>query len=566
MKKSLLSSAAALIALSGMAAPQIQKAGTLDARANGNQFARQENLSIGSLMQNQASGMLKAPARINVPEGDPIMEAPAGTVQTYTRDSWGFYLDFIYITFGQQTGLLTQVVDGDDGNVYIYNPFSGWATNSYLKCERDGEKIVAKLPQPIYTETYEGETTQYYACMFDQQVDEEGAVSYIPNDESEVTFVEKDGLLTLDLGYDSTPGDDGYPPYPTKIFGMCDAEGTWTIAGDAYQLYTPFNEKLVEVPEGLVSEQWALVADGDGHFVNLGFDGNDVYLQNLDAENLPGVWIKGSVEDDKITFPSGQFMGDYYGTCLYFYGSNYNSDEDWTLSEGTVMNYDAYNKVITCVNENECMLVNAATDRIYWFTYYSNPVMKVQADDVKLTPNYPIFTTYSDYFDTYGYNYLKFSVPTLNVDEEVISRDNYYFRLFLDDEPFEFYADEYPGLEDGTTEVSVNFANGKNISGMGSSVIMYLYSSGFSTLSVQLVNKVDGVDYVSPTSILDVETLKWSVDFSTGVKAVESLADVKSVEYYNLSGVRVANPESGIYVRKATMTDGSVVVSKVVKR
>ncbi len=72
MKKSLLSSAAALIALSGMAAPQIQKAGTLDARANGNQFARQENLSIGSLMQNQASGMLKAPARINVPEGTPL--------------------------------------------------------------------------------------------------------------------------------------------------------------------------------------------------------------------------------------------------------------------------------------------------------------------------------------------------------------------------------------------------------------------------------------------------------------------------------------------------------------
>ena len=154
----------------------------------------------------------------------------------------------------------------------------------------------------------------------------------------------------------------------------------------------------------------------------------------------------------------------------------------------------------------------------------------------------------------------------MNVDEEVISRDNYYFRLFLDDEPFEFYADEYPGLEDGTTDVSVNFANGENISGSGSSVSLYLYCSGFSTISVQLVNKVDGMDYVSPTSILDVETLKWSVDFSTGVKAVESLADVKSVEYYNLSGVRVANPESGIYVRKATMTDGSVVVSKVVKR
>ena len=326
-------------------------------------------------------------------------------------------------------------------------------------------------------------------------------------------------------------------------------------------LYTPFKEKLVEVPEGLVSEQWALVANGDGHFVNLGFDGNDVYLQNLDAENFPGVWIKGSVEDDKITFPSGQYLGDYYGVCLYFYGSNYNSDEDWTLSEGTVMNYDAYNKVITCVNEKECMLVNAATDRVYCLTYYSNPVMKVQADDVKLTPNYPIFTSYSDYL-----NYLKFSVPALNVDEEVISRDNCYFRLFLDDEPFEFYADEYPGLEDGTTDVSVNFANGENIYGLGSSVSLYLYCSGFSTISVQLVNKVDGVDYVSPTSILDVETLQWSVDFSTGVKAVESLADVKSVEYYNLSGVRVANPESGIYVRKATMTDGSVVVSKVVKR
>lgn len=159
MKKTLLSSVAALIALSGMAAPQIYKAGALGAQGNSNKFARQENLSISSLMQNQASGMLKAPARINVPEGDPITEAPAGTVQSYTRDSWGFYVSFIYITFGEQTGLLTDVVNGDDGYVYIHNPFAGWTTGSYLKCERDGEKLVAKLPQPIYTETYEDEET-----------------------------------------------------------------------------------------------------------------------------------------------------------------------------------------------------------------------------------------------------------------------------------------------------------------------------------------------------------------------------------------------------------------------
>lgn len=90
------------------------------------------------------------------------------------------------------------------------------------------------------------------------------------------------------------------------------------------------DDVLVELPEGVETEEWAL----EGYFVygeddddyekvanslHIGVKGQDVYIQGL-SYYLPEAWVKGTLSADgkKITIPSPQ----YYGT-LEYNGANY---------------------------------------------------------------------------------------------------------------------------------------------------------------------------------------------------------------------------------------------------
>ena len=56
---------------------------------------------------------------------------------------------------------------------------------------------------------------------------------------------------------------------------------------------------------------------------------------------------------------------------------------------------------------------------------------------------------------------------------------------------------------------------------------------------------------------------KAKVDGFTAVKSLESGAAEVSVEYFNLSGMRVAAPGQGIFIKVARMSDGSTCTSKI---
>ena len=58
---------------------------------------------------------------------------------------------------------------------------------------------------------------------------------------------------------------------------------------------------------------------------------------------------------------------------------------------------------------------------------------------------------------------------------------------------------------------------------------------------------------------------KAKVDVSTGVSDIEGGVSEVSAEYYNLSGVRVAAPGKGVFVKVTRLSDGTVRTSKVAK-
>lgn len=106
----------------------------------------------------------------------------------------------------------------------------------------------------------------------------------------------------------------------------------------------PKGPEVVVAPEGLETEEWAISATtnfGDPvyGYLNIGFDGNDVYLQGL-CTYLPEAWIKGTLNGETITFkvPVGKVI-----TKLVFNAGKWNEGNtaDTGSFEGSVWTGEA---------------------------------------------------------------------------------------------------------------------------------------------------------------------------------------------------------------------------------
>lgn len=129
-------------------------------------------------------------------------------------------------------------------------------------------------------------------------------------------------------------------------------------AAQAADVQTP-----VTPPSGLETETCICTAvsymdmGNVSYNVQLGFDGNDVYLQGL-LRNLPTGWIKGTMADGCVTFEQGQYLGeaevlDYYtGESLGFFPATL-MYQDGTTGEMTdfVLTYNAETGVLDDLTE-----------------------------------------------------------------------------------------------------------------------------------------------------------------------------------------------------------------------
>ena len=216
---------------------------------------------------------------------------------------------------------------------------------------------------------------------------------------------------------------------------------------------------LIELPEGLVPEAWTFSGkdyfedDADvAYNVNVCFDGTDVYVQGI-SQAVPEAWILGSLEDNKITFASGQYLGG--DDELWFIGYNMNSGiADY------VMTYDAENFTMSNGSSNELIGVNAYKDKInrslYEF-YHTNKIKKIT--EKAATPATPSITTIAWYRSG---PVAEFNIPTIDVDGDGIVTDKLSYKLYYDNgdgeaQPITFTTELYEKIEADMTEVPYGF-------------------------------------------------------------------------------------------------------------
>ena len=82
--------------------------------------------------------------------------------------------------------------------------------------------------------------------------------------------------------------------------------------------------------------------------------------------------------------------------------------------------------------------------------------------------------------------------------------------------------------------------------------------TGFDTIGVQSVYKYNGTE--TRSEIVTIDRIPMAVD------AVDADRNITNVKYYDLTGREVAEPASGIFLKRVTFDDGSVTTSKKVIR
>jgi hypothetical protein len=298
-----------------------------------------------------------------------ITEPGEGTVKVYKVAGSGY-------DYGDLVGLsgTTKIVESTDGFVYIQNIVTTYGTVAWVKGTKSGNTITVPAKQPLY-----------YSSNYDATVSARWAIvdgtSVLPADETaeNFTFTVDETAKTISLNGTSET---------LMIASIWDDDDTWTGYSVWETVYTYDHDfvapTIVTVipPVGLETTTWYTKGhtysdDGFRGTVNLGFDGNDVYIQGIFSD-FPEAWVKGTIDGTTVTFKDLQVQGEAYGYTIYAVGTDGSELTDF------VMSYDAEKGAFTSENE---LLANAAEDRIYYLTYVTDiEITKEAPVDKRITP------------------------------------------------------------------------------------------------------------------------------------------------------------------------------------
>ena len=514
-----------------------------------------------SMRLSQFKAPAVAPARA---EEEPIMEAPEGTLyDNMYASSFAYGLGWGDIYIQNVDGGIGKVVEGNDGNLYIYNPISqGYIWFSilpWIKAEPAGDgKFVVKLPQLYIIDVGD----PYYAyCM---HYDEDEGMPVV-EEEGEIEFTWEDGVLTQ-LG--------------DKFIGLCDATADWFYMADQHIVYAPQTDEPIELTEDMyyiqsytmtyLSNPNDLNATKDC-IVNVVIDGEDIYMGNLNNNN-PDSYIKGTLVDGKATFPTRQYLGvdAYYNGHIYVLTGDAFVD---TETYGTpVFNYNLNDEIVFTVDEEAkhivaewpaSMVTNVGPSTLSIINDYVAPSL-VAFDEFPATPATPVFTDDDVMVNqNAGWAVLHFTIPTFDADGNKLNENKLYYNIILNGQVYTFDPETYIGFSSAMTDIPYKFEDNVNFDIYISSGrhTVYLYTTDFATVGVQSFYTAGGEVNRSEIATVTMPTIP-----SSGISEVATDAQVVGIHYYDLAGHELTTvPESGLYLQRVDYSDGHNSVIKVVK-
>lgn len=490
-----------------------------------------------------------------------ISTAPAGKVfadMYVTSDSYGLGLGSVY--YQKTDGGVGGVDVADDGNLYVQAPISQayvWGLGSpWIKCEKQADGVVVMhLPQ-LY-------------CI------DSGDPFYVQRlvpDSTGATFVADS--LTQDVKF--TWKDNQLVQLDSCLVGLCDADGEWFYMGDYNIKYTVNTDKPVVKPEGLQKSVYTMtyksnpenLSAEESSMVNAYVGGGTFYVDHLEGA-LPNALVSGSISADgkSVVVPTRQYLGvdSQYNSHVYVLTGNAKVEKE---SETTYFNYDQTDAVtLACSETGEVsaeypvsFVVNCGRSNLYIISDIVAPCFTPSAGKA-MTPADPVFTASDLDVSDDDADLLRFLIPTVDVNGEDLKDDLLYYNVYYNDSPYEFTPDLYKGLSSAMTDIPYSFSTANYdfyFSSVSKKSVISFYDRDYTKIGVQSVYCGGGERRTS--KVVYVERPQ------SGISDVASdVREPKSVIFYNLAGLQISEPASGVCIKRVEYADGSVKAEKVVR-
>ncbi len=486
-------------------------------------------------------------AKTQTSHNSDVITNPSGTAVTYSRSSYAIAPLGDQPMETEDYGFAGVIVTGDNGEVFLKNPFSQFLTGSYLKGTLSDGKITIQLPQHIMTLVDdELGTFELYARML--TIDEEvGDIVEAP--EQTLTLSNNDGFWICEDEY---------------ILGLTFDDGMWCGFGEMALCYAPIEDEVAQAPENAEFEQWAMTYDGIGHFVDITIDGNKCYMKNfMPTDNGELAPVTGTISDAAIDVASGQYLGVNedisYLTYLYggetnrYFDPNYNMDmEQFIPGEGIHFTLSEDGSYTTDNTAYLTPFTDLESEYIWSIASYEKPMLR-KNDITTCQPANPSVAAY-EYYPQYGFGYAELFIPMLNVDGMLLDSSRLYYNFYMDGQLVTFTPDDYMLLEENITDVPYSFVDAPNDQGdikvNGATHTIMIFQEGIESVGVQTLYKaIDGEVYKS-----DIVT-----SGTTGIQQPDTASvEIASENFTDLAGRQVLNPGKGLYIRTVRYADGSV--------
>lgn len=504
-------------------------------------------------------------------EADVITEAP-GEESIYFRNVEGFSVDFMGMPIILTGSGVAQKMKFDGDDVYMFSPSFTFPTDSWIKGSLTDEGLVFPLPQSIFRE-YDDDPDYGYEMFYDLNYfqlyhdDDYGDFYAMPYDDVPNALIlkkQEDGSYgyepELEECYDSEDEVTYYLPKfivaVTMNFSEEGYEPDWCFYGDFYDHLIPFDRTPVTAPSDLQLEEWTVTSDGAGHNFNIGFSGDDVFFQGL-FSTMPQAWLKGSVEDGKVSIPCGQYIGineEAKAFCFFYAGDMkaWFDEEVWAdrvemvPTEAALLEYDAEAKHMTT---DQGFALFTSEELVAASDYIRHPNIMKQPADISRVPEVPEVIDYIEFGHWGNYAMVEFLTSTLNADGYLIGNDSdFSYRLISDGEPIIFSpGDDYPELEEEMEWIPYDFTDYWSIQidpsligNFAQHIVSYhVESKEYTALQARYIDPVSGQEFVSEPKIF------WSAENSVESVSADTAGDI----YFNLQGMTVSNPTPGLYIK-----------------
>ena len=526
-----------------------------------NQVPIKKQCSLSQRIAQSGEGVLalKKAAKPMADVGTVISDAPAGTVyENMYVNSEAYGLGWGDAYYQKVDGGLGGVDVANDGFIYVQAPISQayiWGLGSpWLKCEKkEGDVIVMHLPQLYCIDAGD----PYYAQRLVPSAN--GKTFVVDSTTQDVKFTWKDNKLTQ--------VDD-------CLVGLCDATGGWFYMGDFNIKYTINPDKPIVKPEGLTKATCKMEYKSDAKdltaekfvMVNVFNADGKVYVDHME-KGLPDAVMCGTVSADgkSVEVPAKQYLGIDLEYNAHVYVLTGNAKIDGAGTEKPFFNYDKTASIKLTRDASGKMaaeypaslVVNCGRENLYIISDYVAPRF-VPQEDKAMTPADPVFTA-DDIRPSTNFDLVKFVLPVKDVDGNDLNVNELYYNVYYNDAPYVFTPEVFKGLTAPMTDIPYAFSDTEfDIYPSGGKHTIYFYDKNYTKLGVQSIYRGGGEERRS--------NVVWVNRPVTGIDDVNAdMREVKSVSYYNVAGQQIAEPTSGVCIKRIQYADGTVKAEKVIK-